>query len=86
MDEKTQKILTDALLNPGRYGVKGCAICKGPFVVTALFNPPESFARRIGQPDGKKRLIVYGLCKPCSEIPNVADRVEEEILREMTTH
>ncbi len=86
VDDKTAKILTDALQNPGRYGVTGCALCKGPFTVTALFEPTGPFAKRIGQPKGKKRLLVYGLCQSCSELPNVADRVEEEMLRVMTTH
>jgi hypothetical protein len=79
-----QRMLADAMANPKKYGVTGCSLCDQPFLAVGLFVPTESFAKRIGQPKGKQRLIVYGLCEGCFGLPDKADRVEAALLKQMT--
>jgi hypothetical protein len=87
LDKATEEMLAEALRNPAKYGVSGCALCQGDRIsVTALFVPTEALAKRIGQPKNKQRLIVYGLCNSCATLSNVPDRVEEAILKDMGTH
>ena len=84
MTDKQKQLLGDAVLHPAKYGIRGCALCyRLPIQFTALFVPTESFGKRIGQPAGKQRLVVYGLCAACSELPNLTDRVEAAMLRNM---
>jgi hypothetical protein len=86
VDEATEQILADALRNPTKYGISGCALCRGNIAVTAIFKPTEAFGNRIGQPKGKRRLVVYGLCNQCSLRSDLADAVEREILKQMGAH
>lgn len=84
-DRATADLLADALRNPAKYGVLGCALCRTPDIkVTAIFQPTEAFSKRIGAPKGKLRMIVYGLCEKCVLLPGLADLVEGEILKKMT--
>jgi hypothetical protein len=84
MEDETQRLLADALQNPSKYGITGCALCKiADISVTAIFSPTKAFSKRIGAPEGKLRLLVYGLCKPCSLLPGKADLVEGQILKLM---
>ena len=66
------------------HGLTHCTICDyNPAVKTGLFVPTESFARRIGQPKDKCRIVIYVIRKRCAEDPDeAARRVEEPVLRE----
>lgn len=66
-------------------GMPACSVCLGPSDLISIFWPNESFARRIGQPEGKMRVVVYGICHVCRELPDRAQRVEREILRDFQT-
>ena len=80
MANEFNEMLADALRDPMKYGISGCALCgERHLAATALYVPADAVAKRLGQPKGKKRLIVYFLCQSCSEIPDKADRVEAEI-------
>lgn len=63
-----------------------CLLCGGASVVGGIFIPNEAFAKRIGQPKGKQRLVFYALCEACFALPHPdrSDRIEAKLLREMT--
>jgi hypothetical protein len=58
----------------------GCALCGDRAVTVGIFTPTPSFALRIGQPEGKQRLAVYGLCQHCARLPDLTGRIEQELL------
>lgn len=64
----------------------GCLLCGGAARVGGVFMPNEPFAKRIGQPAGKLRIVFYGLCAVCFDLPRgqLVERVEAKLLREMT--
>jgi hypothetical protein len=63
-----------------------CLLCGRAARAGGVFMPNESFAKRIGQPAGKLRIVFYGLCAVCFDLPRVlmVERVEAKLLREMT--
>ncbi len=83
---KERKQLSDeekiaaALRDPRAHGVTGCLLCGGPFSITALFTTTPEFGKRIGAPPGKQRVLVYGMCEGCRELPNSVELVESKIL------
>lgn len=82
--EEATALIKSAMANPTAYGVVHCAICgASQFYVVGLFQATEEFSRRIGAPAGKRRDIVYGLCRTCYELPDVFQKVEASILRDM---
>lgn len=60
-----------------------CCLCHAPGYVMGVFTPTQSFAKRIGQPPGKQRVVVYWLCPDCTEMTDVIDLVEQAMLREL---
>ena len=85
LDKATEEILAESLRYPAKYGISGCSLCAGQISVTAIFIPTRTFAKRIGQPNDKQRLIVYALCNSCAGLSNLPDRIEEAILKNMGT-
>jgi hypothetical protein len=59
-----------------------CSLCGGPVAYAGIFAPTKSFAKRIGQPEGKYRIVVYALCEDCFALPEQErmDRVEAWLL------
>lgn len=52
--------------NPAQYGITGCKLCGAAITRMCVFVPfNQDFARRIGQPAGKTRIVIYGLCDIC---------------------
>jgi hypothetical protein len=64
------------------YGTPPCSVCGGPSDLLSFFWPSPSFARRIRQPKGKMRVIMYGICHTCRELPDREKIVEQKILRD----
>jgi hypothetical protein len=60
-----------------------CCLCRkwNPQFLSAFF-PNDDLARRIGQADGRTRVVVYALCGCCQELPDREMRVERKILRD----
>ena len=78
------QIVEDAIRNPAKYGIAACSLCHDDAIsTTVLFVPNETFAKKIGEPKGKQRVIVYALCNRCADLPNSADRVHRAILADM---
>jgi hypothetical protein len=68
-----------ALVEAIRAEQGGCALCGARAGTVGIFTPTPSFALRIGQPGGKQRLAAYGLCDQCARLPDVAQRIEQEL-------
>lgn len=49
----------------GKYNNKKCYLCGGIPFYTSIFFPKPEEARLIGQPPGKQRIVVYGMCEEC---------------------
>lgn len=63
---------------------KHCCRCGEVAVVLGVFTPNAQFASRIGQPKGKERIVFYGLCKTCMELPDRNQRVENAMLDDLS--
>ena len=59
-----------------------CLLCEGEPNVIALWTAPDKVRKKLGEPDGKNRIIAYTLCKPCQLIPKVLQLAEEKIKQE----
>jgi hypothetical protein len=78
------QMVEDACHNPWKYGVAACSLCSDVAIsTTVLFVPNETFAKKIGEPKGKQRVMVYALCERCFELPDRDDKVERAILADM---
>lgn len=55
-----------------------CFLCSGKTAVFGLWKVPPQQAKLVGQPEGKQRVICFGLCDACSEDPLVQERVEQK--------
>lgn len=55
-----------------------CLLCEAPSAVLGAFLPADSQA--YGAETGTDRTILYGLCRPCYERPEILDLVEAVIL------
>ena len=62
-----------------------CSLClgwiDGPGYI-GFFIPKPEFAKRIGQPKGKQRVIGYKLCDACYERPERDQALDAGILRQ----
>jgi hypothetical protein len=77
----------DVIDHPQDYGLRVCSFCGvNPIYMVAVFIPNEQFAKRIGQPPGKERLVVYALCENCFAMPDKEKRAEDAILEQMGVH
>jgi hypothetical protein len=87
--EQATDFLQDVLLNPHAHGIDSCLLCRRDGKYTCVFPTVESFAKRIGTPKGKTRVIYYSLCDRCLTPENEEEtftRVEEELLKRMQVH
>jgi hypothetical protein len=69
--------------DPARYGIEACKLCGRAAVMVGAFLPTDpEYARRIGQPEGKTRVALYGLCGGCYALPKHVrhERVEASLL------
>jgi hypothetical protein len=79
--------LADAIDNPGKYGVNACLLCNDPkLALVALYVASETVGKRIGQPDSKHRLVLYGLCDTCQHLPDFDEQVERVLVKRMGVH
>lgn len=54
-----------------------CCICNvGKIAAIGIYIPEPEVAKKLGQPEGKQRLVQYGMCAPCMQA-----HTEEEISR-----
>lgn len=61
-----------------------CSLCsERPAIFTGVFQPNQEFAKRIGQPKGKVRLVLYRVCDHCNELPDKLALIEAAILANM---
>ncbi len=69
-------------------GSSSCLICgRGPLGhkdFLGVFIADEPTQNRIGAPSGKCRRVLYLICAECWENPDMADLVEEKIIKELT--
>ena len=68
-----------------RYGVSRCRLCKRRTAAVACFMPfPGSdIALWVQQPEGKTRMLLYGLCRVCRRLPpDVRNARVEQSIRE----
>jgi hypothetical protein len=77
VDEAWIARIDGVLRHPAEYGLVDCCLCDERAALMGIFVPTESFARRIGQPEGKQRVVLYALCEPCSRLPDRNERVEQ---------
>jgi hypothetical protein len=75
-------IVFAAMKNPALIGIDTCCLCRsGKAEVSALYTPPDDAgAKMIGQPMGKRRFIIYALCRKCADLPDRAERVEATVV------
>ena len=59
-----------------------CLLCGEKPNSVALFYPTEEFAKKIGQPKNKLRIVAYSLCEKCRNIKDSIKKVEEVILND----
>ena len=70
------------LRNPAQHGLVCCCLCEERAAWMGIFSPTARFARRIGQPEGQRRVLLYALCEPCAQLPDRITRVETAMLRD----
>jgi hypothetical protein len=63
-----------------------CYLCDQLATHVGIFTPNRAFAKRIGEPEGKQRVVVYMLCDACMERPDRMQAVEAHLLRELQVH
>lgn len=58
-----------------------CMLCGRKSDGAGVFIPDNEFAAKVGQPKGKLRVIVYGVCSRCvKRKKNCAELAEQQIL------
>lgn len=59
-----------------------CALCSEPITTyIGVFEPTRTFAKRIGEPKGKHRTVLYRLCDSCVKRTDIPEAIESGILR-----
>lgn len=76
----SDEFIRRALGDPAGFGLDRCLLCDGVADVIGKYVPGEAYAKRMGQKPGKQRVIVYGLCRLCTENPDWGDRIEAQFL------
>ena len=80
--KRIHEILTECKRTPPPE-LEFCCLCVNRRTNrVGVFSPTESFAKRIGKPKDKQRIVIYGLCNRCAEVPDFNERVEEQLLRD----
>lgn len=79
--DEQEKRLRDALKHPEKYGLTRCVLCAGPPAFIGVFGPNPDFARRLGAPKGKQRLILYAVCNNCK---HRLDDIEAQMARDLS--
>jgi hypothetical protein len=54
-------------IEAGEIKAPFCFLCKKPPEYTNAYVPTPDVAKRLGQPKGKQRVIIYGVCEPCMD-------------------
>lgn len=79
--EKLLTVFHAARANPASFGITKCRLCSAGFTRVGVFVPTDAdLARRLGQPEGKTRYVLYGLCDRCHALPDHNERIEAAIL------
>ena len=79
--EKIFTLFHAARANPTSFGISKCRLCSTGFTRVGVFVPTDiDLARRLGQPSGKTRIVLYGLCDRCYALPDRNERIEAAIL------
>lgn len=70
-------------ISDGETTAPFCFLCRGIPTFTGAFIPKAGVARRLGQPEGKQR-IIYGVCERCMENrekAEIMELMEQNLLR-----
>lgn len=67
--------IADALGRPMR-----CALCREAAVWRGIWTPTAAVSAQLGAPAGKTRVVAWGACATCRELPDLIERVEDAIL------
>lgn len=59
---------------------KPCILCGVRADIGVALFPDDDFAKKIGQPRGKCRVVVYPICSKCQKKKDASKRAEQEIL------
>ena len=51
--------------------VTPCLLCQSPPHIQAMFKPSPEFAKELGQPEDKQRIVLYCLCEKCFQLPEI---------------
>ena len=63
-----------------KHGVQDCLLCvHRKSTAFALYEPGPDDRKAFREPEGKQRLIIYGLCSRCFELDGKADLAEAKI-------
>ena len=73
--------IQDLIDHPAEHGIGFCILCGRRSEIVGIFEGSPEDRKRLGEPDGKLRLIGYGLCRACSLEPEIAELVESKIFR-----
>lgn len=83
LSKKDWERVLAVIADPAGHGIAKCTLCGAAPTRTGVFLPTnQEFARRIGQPQGKIRFCLYGLCEACYALPSRVrnQRVEAGLL------
>lgn len=79
-DKNVPVIIPDMMRNIQRNG--RCFMCGSEQVYyVGVFVPDDATAELIGQPVGKRRFVLYPLCRPCFDNKDTA-KIEAKIIQE----
>lgn len=65
------------------HSTEFCILCKFTSYALGAFYPKNSI--KFGGREGKSRVVFYGTCKECLDIPKVQELVEKAILANLRT-
>lgn len=67
----------------GLEKINACTLCgASPATRKGVWCPTAEASRKLGAAEGKMRLIVWGVCEACGALPDVMQRVENQIFEE----
>jgi hypothetical protein len=58
---------------------KPCLLCGKPSTYGGIFVPIGSMNQKLGALPGKGKVILYGLCEGCYDLPDRTERVDYKI-------
>jgi hypothetical protein len=60
-----------------------CLLCGGEPIFLALWVASPKIAKRIGQPEGKNRMIFYALCHSCYKLPLKEPMADMKLIKQL---